>query len=230
VADTGQGIPQAFLPHLFDRFRQADAGITRKHGGLGLGLALVRHIVELHGGTVEVATSGEGEGEGATLVVKLPLMPVKREPAPASIAHPSPIELRRFECPSTLAGVRVLVVDDEPDTREMLAMVLGECDAEVLGVGSAAEAIDAIDAWSPDVLISDIGMPWEDGYGLIERVRKRPPEAGGRIPAVALTAFARLEDRMRALAAGFQMHVAKPVEPAELVMVVHSLLEFKQRQ
>jgi PAS domain S-box-containing protein len=225
VADTGQGIDSGFLPHVFDRFRQADAGITRKQGGLGLGLAIVRHLVELHGGTVQAES--EGMGKGSTFVVLLPVMAIRRESAKAKVMPRTSVEARGLEGISMLGGVRVLVVDDEPDTREMLSVVLGECEAEVRSAGSAAEALAALESWVPDVLVSDIGMPCEDGYELIAKVRSLPADRGGRIPAVALTAYARFEDRMRALGAGFQMHVAKPVEPAELVMVIHSLLEFR---
>jgi PAS domain S-box-containing protein len=225
VEDTGPGISPEFLPHVFERFRQADGAITRKHGGLGLGLAIVKHLVEMHGGVVRAES--EGEGKGAAFVVRLPVTPVRRESAKAP-ARPV-LDGRRsgFECPSSLAGVRVLVVDDEADTREMLELVLGECEAEVHSVGSASEALSVLDEWDAEILVSDIGMPDEDGHELIRQVRARPASRGGAVPAVALTAYARFEDRMRALAAGFQMHVAKPVEPAELVMVIHSLLEFK---
>lgn len=229
VADSGQGISPEFLPHVFERFRQADASITRSTGGLGLGLAIVRHLVELHGGAVRVES--EGEGKGATFTVRLPLMPLQRSPA-EFVAEPrsgAAAPEGGFECPPEIAGVKVLVVDDEPDAREMLSVVLESCEAEVRTAASAAEGLDVLDAWSPDLLVSDIGMPREDGYEFIKRVRARGPERGGNVPAVALTAYARYEDRMRALASGFQMHVAKPVEPAELLMVVHSLLEFKTK-
>jgi PAS domain S-box-containing protein len=225
VADTGQGIALEFLPYVFDRFRQADASTTRQHGGLGLGLAIVKHLVEMHGGTVWAES--EGEGKGSTFVVRLPVMPVRRETAKVRVREEYALTRGRLECPPSLAGVRVLVVDDEADTREMLSVVLGECEAEVRAVGSAAEALAVLDAWDAEVLVSDIGMPEDDGYELIRSVRARPASRGGGVPAVALTAYARLEDRMRALSAGFQMHVAKPVEPAELVMVIHSLMEFK---
>jgi PAS domain S-box-containing protein len=224
VSDTGRGIEPEFLPHVFERFRQADASSTREHGGLGLGLSIVKHMVEAHGGTVRAES--EGEGKGATFVVRLPVMAVRREtaqPQPANTYNPGS---GAFECPPELEGVKVLVVDDEADTRDMLMRVLDECHAIVLQAASAEEALAALDAWDADVLISDIGMPGADGYELIRRVRAREGPSAG-IPAVALTAYARFEDRMRALRAGFQMHVAKPVEPAELVTVVHSLLQFR---
>jgi CheY-like chemotaxis protein len=222
VSDTGQGINPEFLPYVFERFRQADASITRTLGGLGLGLAIVRHIVELHGGTVRADSAGVGQG--AEFTVSLPLMALQRAPEIDVEEAPRSDYAAPFDCPPELAGVRVLVVDDELDTREMLAVVLGQCRAEVASAGSVREAMELLERWRPDILVSDIGMPAEDGYELIRRIRKLDPGSGGSIPAVALTAYARFEDRMRALAAGFQMHVAKPVEPAELVMVIHSLL------
>jgi PAS domain S-box-containing protein len=226
VADNGSGIAPDFLPYVFDRFRQLDASTTRRHGGLGLGLAIVRHLVELHGGTVRVKSPGDGQG--STFIVALPL----------SIAHLTPDEGQRRVHPAAeaddgdpcsedssldLRGIRVLVVDDEPDARETLRQILEHCNAEVETVASAAEAISKLEAWRPDVLLSDIGMPGEDGYELIRRVRELPPDRGGRTPAAALTAFARGEDRRRALRAGFQMHLAKPVEIQELATVVASL-------
>ena len=225
VADNGQGISPDFLPHVFERFRQADGAITRKFGGLGLGLAIVRHIVELHGGTVR-AESG-GIGRGATFTVRLPVAAVTRGSARAARRRADG-ESMPFDCPPSLAGVRVLVVDDEPDTRDMITVVLEECQAEVLAVGSTAEALAAIDEWQPDLMVSDIGMPNEDGYQLIRKVRQRAAETGRSFPAIALTAYARAEDRLKALSAGFEMHVAKPVEPAELVMVIDRLIRLTQ--
>lgn len=214
VSDNGKGIKPEFLPHVFERFRQADASTTRQHGGLGLGLALVRQLAELHGGSVTVASPGEGLG--ATFTVRLP-MPIARpsegfDPAGAG-----------FELGFDLAGVSVLVVDDEPDARNLAKRLLEECRADVSTAGSAAEAFDLLCRVRPDVVVSDVGMPGEDGYTFIRRVRALPPESGGRTPAAALTAFARSEDRRRALIAGFQSHVTKPVEPMELVAVVASL-------
>ncbi|HTG32474.1 MAG TPA: ATP-binding protein [Thermoanaerobaculia bacterium] len=226
VADTGAGITPEFLPHVFDRFRQLDASTTRRHGGLGLGLSIVRHLVELHGGTVRVKSPGEGEG--STFIVALPLSVAHLTPGEGARIHPRTEELApadpcRDDPALDLRGIRVLVVDDEPDARETLQQILEHCNAEVRTVGSAAEAMKALESWRPDVLLSDIGMPGEDGYDLIRRVRELPAERGGRTPAAALTAFARGEDRRRALRAGFQMHVAKPVDLQELATVVASL-------
>jgi PAS domain S-box-containing protein len=213
VEDSGQGIPPQFLRHVFELFRQADADLSRKHGGLGIGLAITRHLVELHGGTIE-ARSG-GEGEGAQFLVRLPIAPIRASEA----ARGGP----DFECPPELAGLRVLVVDDEPDVRELLVAVLEHCRVEVRAVASAAEALAAVPAFRPDVLVSDIGMPGEDGYELVRKLRALPVEAGGRLPALALTAFARTEDRARALLAGFQMHISKPLDPSELMVVLANL-------
>ena len=223
VSDTGVGIKPSFLPYVFERFRQADMGTTRQHGGLGLGLAIVRHLVELHGGTVQAES--HGEGQGATFVVKLPAVPVYQKNEFAERVHPAAREtLTSYDCPERLDGLKVLVVDDEADARELLRVVIGQCGAEVRTAGSAQEALEAIENERPDLLISDIGMPGEDGYDLIRRVRAFPAERGGNVPAIALTAYARTEDRMRALRAGYQMHVPKPVDLAELIIVVASLV------
>jgi PAS domain S-box-containing protein len=225
VADNGSGIAPEFLPQVFDRFRQLDGSTTRRHGGLGLGLAIVRHLVELHGGMVRVKSPGEGEG--STFLVALPLSIAHLPPAETARVHPRAEPVEGDPCrddPSLdLRGIRVLVVDDEPDARETLRQILEHCNAEVRTASSAAEAIPQLEGWQPDVLLSDIGMPGEDGYQLIRRVRELPAERGGRTPAAALTAFARGEDRRRALRAGFQMHLAKPVDIQELATVVASL-------
>ncbi len=224
VSDTGAGIAPDFLPHVFDRFRQADQRTTRQHGGMGLGLAIVRHLVELHGGTVRAESAGEGQG--STFTVLLPVAPVYQATVEGVRVHPAAREtLPFFDSVDRLDGVRVLVVDDEPDTRELLKAGLGQCGAQVLAAGSAAEALEAMRTAVPDLLISDIGMPDEDGYEMIRRVRELPEESGGRVPAIALTAYARVEDRMQALRAGYQMHVPKPVELAELVAVAASLIQ-----
>ncbi|HEY0081308.1 MAG TPA: ATP-binding protein [Pyrinomonadaceae bacterium] len=225
VSDSGKGIEPEFLPHVFDRFRQADGTSTRKHGGLGLGLSIVRQLVELHGGTVGVESGGEGQG--TTFVVQLPQMIARRQTDAATSARLLPAALGNslsFDCPPSLKGLHVLVVDDEPDTRLLLRTVLEQCGSEVTTAGSAAEALAAFTRSKPDVLVSDIGMPDEDGYELIVKLRAaEAAQAEGRIPAIALTAYARVEDRVRALNAGFQVHVPKPIEPVELLAVVASL-------
>ncbi len=222
VADSGQGIKPEFLPHVFERFRQADGSTTRKHGGLGLGLSIVKHLVELHGGSIHASSAGEGQG--ATFCIELPVL-VVRAPDPP----PSRENLRRVEEATvdmdhpSLDGITVLVIDDEPDARDLLQRILEECGARVLLAESAAEGIEIVRRERPDMLVSDIGMPGEDGYELIRKVRALKPDEGGRTPAAALTAFARAEDRTRALRAGYQTHVAKPIEPTELTAVVASL-------
>ncbi|MBG1271522.1 ATP-binding protein [Nostoc sp. WHI] len=214
VIDTGIGINPDFLPYVFDRFRQADSSSTRSYGGLGLGLAIVRHLVELHGGTVQVAS--QGEKQGATFTVKLPLLKSPTYMPPAFSSSPP--------SPPSLLGVRVLVVDDQADSREFITTVLELYQAEVQTVASVQEALQIIPQWKPDVLVSDIGMPQEDGYSLIRKLRSQPPELGGNIPAAALTAYAKAEDRMRAIQEGYQLHLPKPIEPAELATVVASLV------
>ena len=225
VTDTGQGVSPDILPFIFERFRQADSTTTRAHSGLGLGLAIVRHLVEMHGGTVE-AESG-GAGQGATFTVKLPLMVVRsldiRRARDAERVHPTASGDMPFNCPPELDGLRVLVVDDEEDTRVLLRMVLERCGASVTAVSSAQEALAALKQSRPDVLVSDLGMPEEDGYSLIKKVRALSAEDGGQTPAAALTAYARVEDRLKVLNSGFQIHIPKPVEPIELVTVVANL-------
>ncbi len=223
VTDTGKGISAEFLPYVFDRFRQADSSITRSFNGLGLGLAIVRQLVELHGGTVHAESSGEDQG--ATFTVKLPLMAVSPKPSGLEQVHPTMGGSVLFDCSPRLDGLRVLVVDDEADTRALLIYALEASGAEVVAVASADEAISTLtkSLIPMDVLISDIGMPDEDGYTLLRRVRALEKERGGKIPAVALTAYARTEDRRAALLAGFQFHIAKPVEPAELIAVIANL-------
>ncbi|MRG94302.1 GAF domain-containing protein [Polyangium spumosum] len=218
VRDTGEGIRPEFLPYVFDRFRQGDSTTTRKHGGLGLGLAIVRHLVELHGGAVRADSAGEGKGSIFSV-----LLPLSANPdLLASLDRFTPLPTGLEELPS-LEGLRLLLVDDEQDSREMLAAMLGQCGAVVRCVSSAAAALSALDEFRPDVLVSDIGMPGEDGYALIRQIRALKPARWGALPAVALTAYASAEDRVRVLAAGFQMHVPKPVDAAELAATVASL-------
>ncbi|MBD1919470.1 MULTISPECIES: PAS domain S-box protein [Cyanophyceae] len=227
VSDTGQGISPEFLPYVFDRLQQADSTTTRTHGGLGLGLAIVRHLVELHGGQVHVASAGEGKG--TTFIVNLPITIFRPEPATSERVHPTVCDTAPFIDTPSLAGIKVLIVDDEADARELLATLLRRSGAVVTIVASAQEALATITQSSleqrPDILVSDIGMPEVDGYTLMRQVRALTPEQGGRMPAIALTAYARTEDRIKALAAGFQSHVPKPVEPAEFIAVVVNLSE-----
>jgi signal transduction histidine kinase len=206
VRDNGCGIEPALLPRLFESFWQADSSSTRAHGGLGLGLAVVRHLVALHGGTVRAESAGAGQG--ATFTVTLPVVAEARRPA----AEEKAAELR-----PVLRGTRVLVVDDDPDTCEIAAAILERAGAEVRSCASASQALAALDVWLPDILVCDIAMPGEDGYSLMRKVRARSPEQGGRLPAVALTAYGRVEDRELALAAGYQRHVEKPIEPSRLL-------------
>ncbi|GAB1541824.1 hypothetical protein NUACC21_44970 [Scytonema sp. NUACC21] len=223
VTDTGQGISPDFIPYVFDRFRQADSSTTRKYPGLGLGLAIVRQLVELHGGTVHAHS--EGVGKGATFKVRLPL--VQHSSGSLELGGLGVSALDRGEdsfSSAILKGVRALVVDDETDSREFIVAALEEFGAQVTAVASATEALKTVSELKPDVLISDIGMPFEDGYSLIRKVRKLTPEQGGQIPAIALTAYARAEDRAQAISAGFQAHLSKPVEPEQLATVVVKLL------
>ncbi|MDZ8054783.1 MAG: ATP-binding protein [Aulosira sp. ZfuVER01] len=219
VIDTGIGINYEFLPYVFDRFRQADSSSTRTHGGLGLGLAIVRHLVELHGGSVQVDSAGEQQG--ATFTVKLPLLsPTQGNISQLQTGEDNSVLL---SYPSLL-GVRILIVDDEADNREFITTVLRQCQAEVQAAASVKEALQIISQCKPDVIVSDIGMPQEDGYSFIRKVRSLPAEQGGDVPAAALTAYARTEDRMRAIQEGYQLHLPKPIEPAELATVVASLV------
>lgn len=233
VSDTGIGIRADFLPHVFERFRQADASTTRRHGGLGLGLSIVKHLVEQHGGAVH-ARSG-GEGLGAAFCVQLPLTaPSQPWPAPAPASAPQTADSaaeRRAQAAAVhaapgalavhdLSGLKVLLVDDQADARDLAKRILQDCHAEVLTAASASEALQLLPGTRPDLLISDIGMPDTDGYQLLQQVRALDPQQGGAVPAIALTAFARAEDRDRVLAAGFRAHVAKPVDASQLIAVV----------
>jgi PAS domain S-box-containing protein len=233
VSDTGQGISREFLPFVFERFRQADGTITRSHGGLGLGLSIVRHLVEIHGGTVRAESAGMGKG--ATFTVELPLRTseagdIRPEQFAQSITDAATLEGDAVTAPCTpaLENFRVLVVDDEADARVLLTTMIEECGAKVRAVASTPEALEAMNSFQPDVLVSGIGIPGEDGYSLIRKVRALKPEEGGKIPAIALTAYAREEDRMRALLAGYQVHIAKPVNPTELLSVLGGLARIER--
>ncbi|MBV9947102.1 MAG: response regulator, partial [Myxococcales bacterium] len=219
VADTGQGIAPEFLPHVFEAFRQADASTTRSHGGLGLGLAIVKQLVVAHGGTI--AAESDGEGEGATFTVRLPAHtgPAALPGRPRRESMPRIVESSSVR----LDNLRILVVDDEEDARLLVREVLAAEGAHVEMAASAEEAFDRMRLFRPDVVVSDIGMPKVDGYAFLRRLRALPPERGGRTPAIALTAYARAEDRDRARDAGFQIHIAKPVDPLELVARVADL-------
>ena len=232
VKDTGVGIKPECLPHVFDRFRQADGTRTRKFGGLGLGLAIVRHLVEMHGGTVEV--SSDGENKGSTFTFRLPLMNVQvkpvGEPAKNAVTNSGNGAKKSFEEVERLDGARLLVVDDDRDNLDLLTMLFGKFGAKVETASSATEALEKYLQFKPDLVISDIGMPDEDGYSLIRKLRVIMSNNGGQKPAIALTAFAKNEDTIRAHAAGFQRHIKKPVEPAELVVEVSQLLKSWQPQ
>jgi CheY-like chemotaxis protein/two-component sensor histidine kinase len=221
VADTGIGIRPEFLPHVFERFRQADASTTREYAGLGLGLSIVKHLVELHGGTVRAESAGEGRG--ATFVVHLPVSVVRRDSRVGERVHPRTADPSSSDFKVVdLSDIKVLVVDDEADARDLIKRIVEECGAEVLTAGSAMEALQMVEQDRPHVLVSDIGMPGVDGYEFLRRVRALGEAKGGKVHAVALTAFARSEDRTRALRAGFLYHVSKPVEPSELIATLAS--------
>jgi len=224
ISDTGQGIDPELLLHVFDRFRQFDSSSRRRHGGLGLGLSIVRQLVELHGGTV--TAESPGVGAGTTVKVMLPVTSVQHD---LNNMEKTPLPIIEGNNPTesepALNGVRIVVVDDEQDSRELMAAALTMRGAEVASFGSAIEALEEIERQPFDVLVSDIGMPEMDGYWLINKVRQLPPERGGGIPAAALTAYAGIEDRKRALVAGYQLHIPKPVEPAELTSVVARLAQ-----
>jgi CheY-like chemotaxis protein len=215
VSDSGIGISPDFLPHIFDRFRQAETGASRAHGGLGLGLTIVRHLVEAHGGTVQASSAGLGLG--ARFVVSLPasrrLLPSKAVGEAAGANAPR-------EAARVLLGLDLLLVDDDPEVCELLGLALRQHGAAVRWASSAAEALARLDATLPDVIVSDIGMPGTDGYALLEQVRRREPERGGSVPAIALTAYASADEVARARAAGFQMHLAKPVDPERVLQAV----------
>jgi PAS domain S-box-containing protein len=219
IHDTGIGIKPEFLPFIFERFRQADSSSTRSHGGLGLGLSIVKNLVELHGGNVRAKSPGEGEG--TTFAITLPLAPIR---SVDGREHPTTSKRVSWDCTEIdLHGLKVLVVDDEPDARALISRILSQCKAEVSTASSAVEGLQQVAAFEPHVIVSDIGMPDTDGYQFIREVRRLPIEKGGKIPAIALTAFARSEDRSRAMVAGYQMHISKPIEPYELLATVFGL-------
>ena len=226
ISDTGQGIARELLPYVFDRFRQSDSSSSRTHGGLGLGLAIVRQLVELHGGTV--SAESPGEGEGSTFKVRLPVRSVRQEPDDrANSVVKIPDEVSTKPVPS-LDGMNVLVVDDDWDSRELVTVVLKASGAEVVSVTSAIEALRELALRRFDVLLSDVGMAEMDGYALISQIRQLPAERGGTIPAAALTAYAGIENQRRALSAGYQVHIPKPIGPSELITAVARLAEHKK--
>ena len=228
VMDNGPGIEEDFLPFVFDRFRQGDSTPNKRYAGLGLGLSIVRHLVELYGGTVEARNGGEGEG--AVFSVKLPIMALSRSIEQMMIASERAASANShahlaFDQPPDLSGIKILAVDDEADARMLLDALFKQCGAEIRTCSSVAETLEALQEYKPDVLVSDIGLPGEDGYSLMRKIREQEAGTGERLPAVALTAFARTEDRVQALSAGYNMHVPKPVEPAELALVIASLVK-----
>jgi len=226
VSDNGIGIEAHFLPHIFEPFQQEKDGSMRRHSGLGLGLSIVRHIVELHGG--EIIAVSPGSGKGSTITVQLPLLGTA-EPAATRFRHPTVASGLANVMLGRLDKIRVLLVDDEPNANEAVQALLDSCGAEVRVAASAAQALQMLDVWKPDVLISDIAMPEEDGYVLIKKIRARTAEQSGEIPAAALTAYATTEDRVSILAAGFQMYLSKPANPGELIAVVASLASRRRR-
>jgi CheY-like chemotaxis protein len=224
IADSGIGIEPEFLPYVFERFRQADGSSTRRYGGLGLGLAIVHHVVEMHGGVVSAFSAGKGQG--STFRIILPVMAPFKEPLAQVAPESKPEALSTAaskEKSHVLDHVRVLVVEDDQDTLDLLKLILDDSGADVATAPSVKEAIDVFEHWRPDVLVSDIAMPEQDGYQLIGQVRSHDSEHGGNVPAVALTAYATGDDRKRVLAAGFQMHLSKPITPDELITVLTSL-------
>jgi CheY-like chemotaxis protein len=228
VSDTGIGIAPDFLPHIFERFRQADSGTTREHAGIGLGLAIVRHLVELHGGTIHAASSGRDKG--STFRVRLPVMIVHHEKPLERRVHPTTDGARIETQLPDLGGLLVLAVDDDADARALVAETLESRGARVVTVDSAEAALHALNSARPDILLADIGMAHTDGFELIKCIRQSSDPAVREIPAAALTAYARAEDRMKVLQSGFHMHLAKPVDPAELIVAVAALAKRNARR
>jgi CheY-like chemotaxis protein len=227
VTDTGIGIEPSFLPHIFEPFQQERDGSKRRHGGLGLGLSIVHHIVELHGG--EIIAQSQGPGQGPTFTVKLPLLGTSEPLGLPWPRHPRANDGLSNVILGRLDKIKVLLVDDEPNANEAVQTLLDSCGAEVRVAGSAEQALQMLDVWRPDVLISDIAMPEEDGYVLIKKIRARSARQSGDIPAAALTAYAKIDDRVSILAAGFQMYLSKPADPSELIAVVASLAARRRR-
>jgi CheY-like chemotaxis protein len=222
VIDTGEGVAPELLSYVFDRFRQGDAGSTRGHTGLGLGLAIVRHIVELHGGTVEAASGGKGQG--ATFRISLPVISIAGKDGEVAPVSSAPTDVPwPSQVASAISGLSVLVVDDDQDARDLLADVLETHGVRVVAVPSMTEALSELDRLVPDVVVSDLGMPDRDGFEFVRRIRERPPQQGGNVPAIALTAYAGPEDRARALTAGFQVHLPKPIDFHELLATLANL-------
>jgi signal transduction histidine kinase/CheY-like chemotaxis protein len=228
VKDTGAGIAANFLPHVFESFRQSDSSSSRMHGGLGVGLSITKHLVDLHGGSIEVRS--EGTGRGTTFVVRLPVSPLLSATLGVSQMPATHEHVPSMALPGTLQGLQVLVVDDDADARELIGYVLESCGTEVRLAETAATALELLMTYTPDVIVSDIGMPDEDGYSLIRSIRTLPMADKKDVPAIALTAFARNEDRTRALVAGFNLHMAKPVEPGALVQAVLELAGHARRE
>ena len=224
VEDTGEGISADFLPHVFDRFRQADGATTRRHTGLGLGLAIVRQLVEMHGGTVRAESGGPGRGARFTVCLPILTSPLVRELWTRADEGTPALLLQRLD------GLHVLVVEDNADGREVMTMMLERAGARATAVGTVREALEGVESLRPDVLVSDIGLPDEDGYALIRRIRSREAERGGFLPAVAMTGYVRTEDRARVLAAGFQVHVPKPINPAELTAAIAAVARDPRRR
>jgi CheY-like chemotaxis protein len=219
ISDTGKGIEPDFLPHIFESFCQEDASTTRKYGGLGLGLAIVRQVVEAHGGTI--TANSPGSGLGATFSLCLPLL--KPE---LNLVQTTQVIERELD----LTGVRVLAVDDEPDTRKLLTVLLSQYGAEVLTVASVAETLANMESFQPDLLVSDIGMPDVDGYSLIQQVRALPAQKGGKIPVIALTAYASEANLQRTLSNGYQQHITKPFDPEDLIQSIATLIQLHRLQ